>query len=386
MISYDPSSNIEMKVGFRVPELSLQTVNKVISSGGNSDVTDRDVLLKRNTGATVDRNQQITSDGMIDPVYESIDTGIGTVDASGLVSRVSNGTARVNVSVKGVKQQIEVPLIRQTGQTQDTFYAWTDGSFAKHIADKIDGDLSTKIASDETMNYFSSVNHSTKSYVWNPNLWLNVPRSALTCISVWNSQYGQVFPATLITSRHAICRTHVGISVGKTVRFVDANGVAQDRMVTAAKDLTGQLEDTRVLLFNSAFTNAITPAKLFPANITSYIPNVKYGIPMILRNQELKCTVFDLSFIGQFNAVFSTPVNTKRKEFWKLLEGGDSGTPAFVVSNNQLGLISQFSYASQGGIFHLKDWSAILNQLDSQVGSPTNLLPQYLSMSAFESY
>lgn len=383
-----PSPNAAGKIIFNPsPVYSKVNVDKLVTPGGQSIVTNKDAILDRSSGSVVDKNVKLNPDILGSYSYSSRNPDIATVDSSGYVSRVSNGTT-VIITQKGTdKQGIDVSVTRQGGQVVDTFNSWANGSLAKHVSQQVDGLIAGKTADDQTIDIFSNINHSTKSYTYSNTSWVASLNQQLTATSVWNSVYGNEFPATLITSRHAVCPFHVGLPVGTVLRFVTTTGVVIERTVIQVKDLpyvvpTG---DNRILLLNSALPNTITPVKILSSNILNYLPNLSYRVPIIARNRQQECVVQDWVNAISMNTT-DIPNDSKRKEFYKPPGMNDSGQPSFVLINGNLSLLTLWSYVNRGVLYYNKNWSQLINQLDAQANINTGLIPQITNLSSFNYY
>ncbi|TAE77025.1 MAG: hypothetical protein EAZ84_05645 [Verrucomicrobia bacterium] len=166
----------------------------------------------------------------------------------------------------------------------------------------------------------------------------------------------------MVTPRHFLWATHYGMPTGKTIRFIDTNGVVVDRTVSAATIVPGHLGG------NSDLTLA-TLSQPVPATVKPF-PYLKLNLPSFsatapqYQNKEL--IVFGKTaragrgviggFIDSSLQVPNDPQGTTRFFTFDYLsaetnaadcyfspEGGDSGSPSFHMVNGQPALVGTHS-------------------------------------------
>lgn len=259
------------------------------------------------------------------PVYESLTPSVATVDSSGLVTRVSDGTATVRCTIGGVTKTKQFVFETVEGGTTDIWAGFATDSLAYHLSQQVDTRLAGKSAAT-ALRVFTTQNHGTSTYVRNPNFWAADRAQALSCVSVWNSRYGAVGGGYAFTLRHFAHAAHLPLFAGDTVRFVlSDNTVVQRTIVGAANAVNAG--DMRIATLNSDLPETIPPAKVLPSNIRDYLPrlNLKIRVPGIFFDQEEKGTVQDIFSIPTEIVENIVPLDEKRREFWEQPIGGDSG-------------------------------------------------------------
>jgi hypothetical protein len=107
-----PIAVLARSAGDVLANVAIAEVVDHISGGSTSIVEFADSTYERTTSATVDRNVQVVSAIPVSG-YSSLDTGIATVDSDGKVTRVSDGTARIQVATSYGTAQFSVPVARE---------------------------------------------------------------------------------------------------------------------------------------------------------------------------------------------------------------------------------------------------------------------------------
>jgi len=73
--------------------------------------------------------------------------------------------------------------------------------------------------------------------------------------------------------------------------------------------------------------------------------------------------------------------------FFDLPQPGTSGKPVMIpYSSSGLALVTTFTSAFSGPIYHSLNWSSIISTLDALAGVSTGYLPNVVSLSAFTNF
>lgn len=331
--------------------LSKIARDNLISSGSSSTVEIEDASYTRTTTSTVDHEWDIITATFgienEDVALSSQDTGVATINSSGNVTRVSNGTTNILAVTTNLIKSISVSVSRETPIVVDTFEDWVTGSLAQECSDAVDTRLvGTSNAGDFLI--FSTQNHSSPSYVRDTSNWAY--DIDLTPISPWNSTGGETRAGTLISPRHIIFSEHYQISAGATIRFVTQDNTIVTRTVSSTSSLSGGSgyeTDITIGLLDSDVPGTISFAKVLPSDINDYFANLSIGIPALCLDQEEKAIVSDLYNLGTF-ADFKMPTDSKRLEFFESKIIGDSGNPAFLIINDELVIITTWTFGGAG--------------------------------------
>ena len=207
------------------------------------------------------------------------------------------------------------------------------------------------------INIFSTLDHSTPNYIRNNNCWAHDIN--LTCVSVWNSESnnGQQ-TQTLITRDAIIGSKHDGyyLNENATIRFVNNDNQVITRTVGKGMEVAGTNNDFYISLLKTEIdpdVDGIYPCRVLPKNFNDYLidsgssPRTT-NIPALCLNQYKEAIVKDLSSAGDtissYNTLFNVPTDPTRLSFDKSMITGDSGSPAFIIINNQLVLVTTWHY------------------------------------------
>jgi hypothetical protein len=110
----------------------------------------------------------------------------------------------------------------------------------------------------------------------------------------------------------------------------------------------------------------ISFAKIAPDTLESRLPNIQYGIPSVCIDQDENAIVTDIISMANYtsNYVFgAVPTNPKRLEFYEDKVTYDSGSPRFLIINNEPVLTDVLTYGGAGMGTDINDNIAAINQL-----------------------
>ena len=357
-----------------------------ISSSGQSDRTDRDANLRDYTPAVVDHEYDIsaTSDVILNEsiVWESLNTGIASVDIYGHVTRIADGLATIVGKTSKINRGVRVVVSRQAGTAMTSFLSWVSGSLGEHCGNSVDALLIGKTPS-AAEPIFSVQDHDASVYVRNTNCW-GVGLD-LTCLSPWNSDLGPRRAGTLISPRHFLAAWHYrffGLPGNpKTLRFITASNQVVERQVVDGQRVG--TTDAWVGVLDSDVPNSISFAKLLPANAADYLPGVQYGVPLLCLDQEEKASVADLCQMTTL-AVCRIPVDSQRLAFFEDKIVGDSGNPGFVIINSEPILVTTWTAGPAGAGTNLSAFLTGINSAMTSLGGGYQATT--VDLSAFPSY
>lgn len=367
--------------------LTAAAVDEQLAGSSGGEVTDRDVIFDSRTGATVNHHAQLAAGAPC--TFTSRDPSIGTVNASGFVSRVGNGTARIIASGPRCAKEVSCAISQDTGQTVNVFSRFTTGSLARHCADAVDSRLAGKNpATDRAI--FSTQDHAAGTYVRNPTCWaVDVD---LTPISPWNTYGGNKKAGTLISPRHLVLAKHYSPLAGMQFRFIKADNTVVTRTMTAFLDVANT--DISVGVLDSDVPAGIGFVKILPVDALAKVPHVStvytstpaYGIPGIGLDQEEKAIVFEwaadyLSSPYQY-AITRGPTDATRLTFHENIVSGDSGNPFCLIVNGALVLLFTWLGVTGGSSFRYH--AAAVNSAMTTLGGGYQLTTA--DLSAFPTY
>lgn len=389
MITIDvtkPMIRVQRPTPNRYTVLPIETV---LSQGSVTEVTVESAMMMRSTTSTVRSEASISHDLESNPAYASLDPNVGTVDPSGRVQRVSNGTARIMATSGFDRQRFDVPVVDAGGSTSDVFISWINGSLEKHITDNVESRISGKTTSDSTLQIFSEFDHVAATYTRSATVWCADFHSALSGCNAWQSNYGggQSRAQTAITPRHIVGAAHYSqpITIGGTQRFVTADGTVVNRTVTDTRRIPDT--DIQLSLLNEDLPATIIPVSILPATWGNQIRNLKFGIPALLRNQFGEARIFDLRSLDALFAVYSAGSMPESRLPWhRTLVVGDSGGPAMLMIDSKLALISTWTSPLSGPSYHAVNWSTEITTLDALASINTGYVPSVVDFSTFTNF
>jgi len=223
----------------------------------------------------------------------------------------------------------------------------------------------------------------------------------LTCASPWRESfgdwYGQNMAGTLVSPRHIILAAHFDrIAIGAKITFVDMHNNVVERTLVAKKRHSGYSGDpwyfydlTVGLLDSDVPTNQISFVKVLPDNYADYIVTGAH-LPVVCSNQKKEALVKDVSALSVFwedsppdgsqNVVVHTPENPVRKAFDREVIAGDSGSPVFLIVNNQPVLLTVWTSPEHGTSIH--DCKADINAMMEELGGGYQL--EEVEMEGFD--
>lgn len=208
---------------------------------------------------------------------------------------------------------------------------------------------------------FSSINHTTATYIRNTGCWAY--GIDLTPISVWNSQGGNQRGGILISPRHVLMAAHFPIT--GTLRWVTNDNQVVSGSTSGHASINGT--DLRIAVLSGDVTG-VSYSKVFSNLFTGYFNTS--GIPVFFTDQEEK------ALIGQTTRNFSNEVEivqsseVYRSGFYELPIGGDSGGPLCGIIGNEVVALTTFYYANSGPYisYYYTGVNAAINSLGNSNG------------------
>jgi len=248
------------------------------------------------------------------------------------------------------------------------------------------------------LSIFSTQNASTSSFIRNTNCWAY--DIDLTCFSPWNSNGSNQQAGTLITPRHIVYAKHFEYGIGTRVWFITKTNQIVSRTLVAKYDtVPPDYDDICIGALDSDVPSSISYCKFLPYSLSANIPNKYFAdsleqIPVIRTNQFKEAMVGDLSFFSYSPyyaySICQTPVLPQRISFYKDVIGGDSGSPCFIIINNEPVILTLWHFGGSGyGPNYTALQSGIndgLSALDIQTGTYTGYRVTNISLSGFTSF
>lgn len=299
-----------------------------------------------------------------------------------------NGSATLRLRTQTAVYAATVTASTATGATVDVWQANIAGSLRAHLDATMDARFAGKTAAAKAI--YSTQDHATPTYVRNASCW--AAGADLTPISPWNSSGGSHMAGILVSPRHVIFATHYAPATGATIRFIKADGTVVTRTITAKSALTqtaSYYPDITVGVLDSDVASGITFARVLPASWATKIPtlsNAKRVAALLLDQEEKALTADWLSTTGSapYMTAFTRPVDVQRQVFYEDIVSGDSGNPACLIVNNQLVLLTVWTYGGAGSGTDVAAFTSAINSAMTSLGGGYQLTAA--DLSAFTSY
>jgi hypothetical protein len=373
-------------------QLYIQPFNRITSSSSSGNITSYDGIFLRSISASTisDYDTFITKDEDVQSVsVYSLNSGIILGPNSNLASGVSGGTTSLVATGIGIPNCFSLVgvTVSQVGpSTVDSFISYSSGTLAKHCYDTVSDRIVGKNPTVSKPIFSTLTHYGSPTYVRNTGCWAY--DLDLTCISPWNSAGVQCMGGTLISPCHIAFANHYKISNGSKIRYVTSNNITVEKTVI---DQIQAIDDTQIGILDSDVPSSISFAKILPSNWSSYLPNLyrntQYnnspGLPIICLDYDKKASIKELYYIADNSTAWVRfpRNNSSLYPFAEIIIGGDSGSPSFLVINNQLVLILIWSSNVAGRFYGGADVSFIndaMNTLwtrNSRSGSSYTLTP-----------
>ena len=313
----------------------------VLSGNSTTTSTTNDVVYKTYSPASILYSCILhTPNGVTS--YTAVTPSIATVNASGTVSYVSNGTAYFNATYGNITKSVSCSISKTNNQASTVPYSFTAGSLAADLQSEVSSRISGLTPSATTYDIFSSMNNTTHVYTRNTSLFAN--NVDLTAIPANAGGSGVLIaPDILLQANHY----HTG-----TVYFVDNSNNVYERTVVGGENISGT--DIYIARLNSPLPAAITPAAIFDATaLTSQITAAAYGdqsgfdIPVVFTNQFRTLRIGNVYTVPTSSYVsIVSPVSSEFSSWYSSPISGDSGSPAMAIVNGKIVVLGVWYTAS----------------------------------------
>lgn len=297
----------------------------VVTPGDESQVIIEDKLFDLSESAITQKVIQLSANRAA--AWESQNNAVATVDATGLVESISNGSTNIICRTKNVDKAVAVTA--EYGGSADVYtpVEYIAGSLGRDISDT----MTALVTAGTDKVAFSTLNFGS-SYVRNPSFWL-ADYDWSGCAQAYNG--GRYYMAAAISPLHVLSATHVNANIGGVYDFVDQDGVRITRTITAISSLG---MDIRICKLNTALPANVAIYKVFPANLNDYLRTATlYNVPIVIWDQERKGLMqqwYDehvtvgWGYMRQATSGAFAPVS-------ELIIPGDSSSPCFAIVNDE---------------------------------------------------
>jgi len=347
----------------------------------------------------------------------SSDKSVISAPEHGLAVGQASGTAKIIArSADGEVSVQPVTVAVLTGQTVTFATGPVDGSLNKHCYDQIEARIAGRDRS--SMDLWSTRNNTTAAYVWSDNCW-GADLVNKTCMSPYNSGTGNGGGGALVTPRHAVFTHHLGYypGVGKKIRYVTPSNQTEEFTVTDVAIHQNNIGysinwwDIVVVKLDRDVPSSIAFAKVLPEDPSEYLPTLPQAsnlsptqlhysngnAPWLRACHTTKNKRLATAYLRSLPTEIKPQGSTGIYDYVRYAVGtssypvsqypdnplgdpivtGDSGSPAFVIVNNELVLTSLWTTPLSGFPYYA-DATTINGMLDD-LGGGYNLTEVDLS-------
>jgi hypothetical protein len=390
-----------------------------------------------NTGARVDLKIDVSqsfANSNKSLSFASLTPSIATVDGTGYVTALTDGTATILAKSGGIERRISLDMqIVATLNTHTLISYRTDAgtSLGAHASAQINALIAGKDAQGNvnstsgTQTMWASNNHDAAAPVVTRNSgFFGAGLNNITAIGAMNAsnalnEDARVHPPLLVTARHIFGANHYQTNngiIGDKVVFVRTDGSLQtETLIDKWSDPDS--DDHWIGLLSNPITGC-TPFQIMPTGWQNYIKSLdtNYGnadgtwvgnIPVLARVFHRPDGVEDervniLSLVGLSSLANVQPydrpfVGVGRQPdyltsplygWFAPIIGGDSGGPVAMVVNNNLVLLTTFHYTG-GGVSIERDaaeYETQMRRMAALVGDNTAYAFTRADLSSFATY
>ena len=404
-------------------ELSVQRQRRLVGTAvPPTQTTVADRVVNRSTSAAFVEDVlavAIKRRGFFGSITFSSETpevveGSATNDGQFQFAHVANGTAQVVAeSSLGLRKPAQITVSSGSATDTDSWQSWATTSLGHHIAAAASSRAS---ASGVSIDPWLVNDHIGGVYLRRQNHWLY--DIDLSCVSVWNSQSGQLRGGTLVTPEHCVLADHFSISTGATMRFVSITpGNAgkltfEDRTVVGSVSIPFNVLGGDIQVVRLSAPVSVPFCKVLPTNLMSFLPSLTRTkannglaaylprLPVVATNQDkhfgyLPCYEVQGNWItlqsspgpnlGNFEANQPTPV--ANPALVPFVRSGCSGHPVFFLINGELVLVGLYFGTNAGSSFERAATHDAVNAALTTLGGGYQLTALTESdLAAFASY
>lgn len=413
-INYAPGANLlrgmreQDDFDYNIRELPIVTGPDIIEQ------TLQDCVVDHITEQTATENNFAIDvyDSTLIPGHSFVNNtpSIVTCDAAGVVTRLVDGLASIDIVTPVGRRNYSRQMSAAAYTAGDWWQSFVPGSLGAHIVNNMLGLVAGKTRSIQTTDVFTSNNYDTANpaAVRNPNLFAaGVDMSPITIV---NKTYiggpsTYTHPGLLISPRHIIGAAHFR-AVGPMV-WLDNQGVYHTASVLSWESIPNT--DIVIQYLDTSITG-ITPFKVLPADLESYMPNsdftVQHNLPCLTKIKHTPWGDRDTLQINHFHALdysqlyyydsiwiaaarTDTNIAALATEAWQgAISGGDSGGPLFIPINGESVIVGTYHTATTSHAFHTRIAAieAVMNSLAVAQGDMTAYSLNKVNLTSFTSY
>lgn len=277
------------------------------------------------------------------------------------------------------------PSVRSMALQVDALAAQAIAAVDERIAGKLPADA-LHLFSNTTANWASA------TFVPNRNLWCEDLRPFLTGVHMYGGSYHQSYGLQAITPRHMLDCGHGGITVGNALRFVNVDGEVFNTSILRRitdNDTPQYVTDLSIYLTAHELPAWVHKATILQMSTEAKARLTAAGVPTVAVSQgnwttgptDANTPKNRKVYLKQFDLSFRPP---NRLPWLHQVAVGDSGTPEFLMTGDQLRLIRIITTApSGGGVFpgdYLELIQSMIERADAAASISTGYTPRVESV------
>lgn len=384
---------------------SLIASSTVLSGSSSGNQTINDVVYDVFTGSTV--RQLCTSiaayatDGNFStfPVtYGSQNESVATVDSTGAISYVGDGTTYFTARYKNLTRAFPCTFLTSVGGTSYTFDSLLSTSLAQHLINTINTKISGLSPSATTQGLYSTRSAGTLTWVRNPDHFAST--TDLTSAAVYNSSTGYTLTGALVAPDIMIHANHAHPSPGSITYFVTSTSTVVSSVISSGTNIAGT--DIWVSKLATPITYGVTPAKVIAKNSIGIYGSAVTGtkltatalgympVPVVFIPQDSTVYIGTTNLFTStlesvttpYRACNSTDYTGTYGGWYRLIVGGDSATPAYFIINNEAVLLGTWNMPCAPS--NVSNYVTEINAAMTSLGSAYQLTT--VDLSGFPTY
>jgi hypothetical protein len=307
--------------------------------------TVHDQVVSRRVADAVMQDHQLTiirRDDMLETVtFTSSNTAVATVNPSGLVTHVSDGTAAITITSDLRTVTKTFTFTTGGGATVDTITGPVAGSLRAALTLGVD---SRNPADRSRMPIWSIyVGNATRLYVHNDAGWL--AGIDLTSIAVNNSWLGSSLGFVRVAGPFVLGCNHCALPTGRKIGWSKADGTYVERTVIAQARVGSS--DIQVYRMDSDLPDGIGTMATLPSTHTAKLPAYAIGIPVVHVNQFREASIVENWLPSDW--VGLRPSLPARAVMYSDVVQWDSGTQIIGIIGTMPVLLSTLTSGGTGG-------------------------------------
>ncbi|MEM8875311.1 MAG: hypothetical protein AAGD32_13775 [Planctomycetota bacterium] len=327
------------------PILDIQRTEEEIYGNLDQQTTDKDAVIDEYSESGIIRSGvvAVASDRSYRFINEA--PSVGTINEStGAITRLTDGEFVVTVDDGLTRVRSSIDLEQVGGVPLQTIVSWSPGTFAELVSTSI-------LNAVDNATPVETLKPTLSGGLRNPVSWPVAAGYNLGCIdtekpnaTVIGYSNGYVF---VLQAEHYADSADTFVADDDTV-YALTGGVGEN--VGPANSIDDYRTDFRVVRYTepAGMAAKIPAALLPPATLPDYLPNLRFGVPVMSMDQDKNALIDDVSRLDDWVSL-SWSDHPRLHEFRETKVAGDSGSPVFLlVGGGRLVIITTLTFGGFG--------------------------------------